>query len=74
MMKAEIIRPSSAPPLPAELPQQTTFRLMGYNPETSYDTAHHDLLIDTDKEYLDFLMEHTPPTEEFCGIFPIPFF
>lgn len=38
--------------------------LMGYNPETSYDSTNHSLLIDPDEEYLDFLMEHTLPQTE----------
>ncbi len=38
--------------------------LMGYNPETSYDTRHQETAVTPDEEYVDFVMEHMLPPEE----------
>ncbi len=38
--------------------------LMGYEPETSYESRHQELWVEPDEEYADFVMEHMLPTEE----------
>ncbi len=38
--------------------------LLGYNPETSYETRHQEILVYPDEEYVDFIMEHMLPSEE----------
>ncbi len=35
--------------------------LMGYNPETSYETRHQEIYVEADKEYVAFMMEHMLP-------------
>ncbi|MCR4962427.1 MAG: class I SAM-dependent methyltransferase [Firmicutes bacterium] len=38
--------------------------LMGYNPETSYDTRRQQVFVEADDEYTAFMMEHMLPEEE----------
>lgn len=38
--------------------------LMGYEPETSYESRHQELWVEPDEEYADFVMEHMLPSEE----------
>lgn len=38
--------------------------LMGYAPETTYETRHQERQISPDEEYVDFMMEHMLPAQE----------
>lgn len=38
--------------------------LLGYNPETTYESIHNEIPITPDEEYAEFLMEHMLPEKE----------
>lgn len=39
--------------------------LLGYNPETSYEKLHRETWVTPDEQYIDSLMEHMLPSEEY---------